>query len=132
MKIKGVVLTMPKFKNRSHIYVGGIESYEKNYLEVIHRYENGDVTVLSEDRSVTAKIYAEDIMCFFPIKKENGVFMPVDLEGYDRIHWISEAIQFGIEKFNIRYVCACIVAQGVVREPKFLYEKSNFQLELGE
>jgi hypothetical protein len=113
-EIKGIALTRPRFKNRDRVYMGGIELYEGQLLDVLDHNDDGDILALSpKDNAGIGDILGEDILCFLPIRKENGVIIPVELHGVERMNWHTAAHIKGTEKFNILFIAKCIATQKV-------------------
>jgi hypothetical protein len=120
MMIKGVALISHKMKNRERVYMGGIEKYEGQLLDVIDRNSSGDVLVITKDNLGIGDVLAEDVFFFLPLVKEKGIIIPVELQGTDKIIWLATAIEFGIEKFNVKYISKCIAEQRVSTKLDFL------------
>jgi len=124
MEYKGIALISNNIKHRNRIYVGGIEKYEGKILVVFDKSViNGDCLCISDDNLGLGDIHSEDVSCFLPIVKKQGVMIPADLSFIEEIIWLAEALNMGINKFNFKYSFLCIEKQQIIRDISTVIEQ---------
>lgn len=113
----GIALISNKMKHRDRVYVGGIEKYEGKLLTVMEKSScTGDCLCLSDDQSGLGDIHKDDVICFLPLTKKQGIIIPTGLSFTDEINWIGYANIIGVDKFNIKYVMLCSTKQEVIKD----------------